>query len=122
MVVRINVSHGFRDEAVIAETSVGLLWAYGPTQASHTALVSLCQKVVDTERSCLLDLARSSWCVFARNQQSHRMGAVLWTAHALPSNLYLKSAERARLLHGFPPANDSFQWLAWRNDHRRRRR
>ena len=40
---------GFYDEAVIAETSVGLMWTYEPTQASHAALVTLCQKVVDTE-------------------------------------------------------------------------
>ena len=49
LLTQTKASLGFRDEAVIAETSVGLLRTYGPTQASHAALMSLFQKVVDTE-------------------------------------------------------------------------
>ena len=116
--MRSKVSRGFRNEAVIAETSVGLLWTYGPTQASHVALVSLCHKVVDIKRTPSSGPRTQFPCVFARNQQSLRKGAVLWTAHAVPEkslpgisrhrkdaafctahmfpgNLYLKSAERA---------------------------
>ena len=99
LLAQTKVSPGFRNEAVIAKTSVGLLWTYGPTQASQAALVSLCQKVVDTERTPPSGPRTRSLVTFTWNQQKGR-----------------------RLLHGCPPANDSFQWLAWRNDHQRRRR
>ena len=44
----------------------------------------------------------------------YRKDAAFWTAHE-------NQQKGRRLLHGCPPGNDGFQWLVWRNDHRRRR-
>ena len=110
LLAQTKVSRGFRNEAVIAETSIGLLWTYGPNQASHVALVSLCQKMVDAERTpfsgphtqflvclcqksadppkwhCLVDGARvpeKSLPGISRHQKD----AAFWAVHALPGNL-----------------------------------
>ena len=126
-----NVSRGFREDAVIAETSVGLLWRYGPTQASHAALVSLCQKVVDTERTpssgpsmqflvCLCQNQQSLrkdaflWTVHTVPEKSlpgisrHQKDAAFWTAYLLPGNLYLKSAERVSSSTWLPAGKRQF--------------
>ena len=75
---------GFRAEAVIAKTSIGLLQTYGLTQASHTALVSLCQKVVDTEKTPSTGPRMQFLVCLYQNLAEPPKGAVLWTAHVVP--------------------------------------
>ena len=70
--VQTKVSHGFHDEVVIAEMSVGLLWAYRLTQASHAALVSLCQESADTKRTPASGPRAHSLVPFTCNQQKGR--------------------------------------------------
>ena len=81
----------------LPEISRASEWA--PSCGRHTRfLKSLCQESADTERTPPSGPHTRSPVTFTWNQQKGR-----------------------RLLHGCPLANDSFQWLAWRNDHRRRR-
>ena len=64
-------------------------------RTAHAALVSLCQKVVNTKRtsSGLCTQFLKSLCQESADTKS--MHWTFWTVHTLPGNLHLKSAERA---------------------------